>query len=585
MSKIVLDQKKVSDIEGKFFVASYQRGYRWGDDEVRRLLDDIKSFGELAKNSDYYCLQPIVIRRVVKDGENMYELIDGQQRLTTLFLLYKYFHYSFPQEFLPPKFSLRYQTRENSAEFLDNLSLEPTYEKLKEENVDFFHIFNAYRQIDKWFDPKDTSRRKTTIESILSSRVKVIWYEVDEKEDPIKLYTRLNIGKIPLTSAELVKAVFLSDGIDRNRGNNDSKQQEIALLWDNIERELNNERLWYFLTNEPPQNYPTKIDLILDLLASKASKAEEPKDKYHTFFYFYEQAKSKGLDLWEEIYKTFIILKDWYEDHNLYHKIGYLLASRKYSLIDIFKSSEKKSKTEFEKIIDEMIRESVKFDKSYGDLSYETDKQEIERFLLLFNVESVRSNAEETLWFPFNKHKGNKWSLEHIHAQQSERLAKTKDRLEWIRLHLDSIRTLSGHIELRSNPDKNQIEEVNELIEKMESYYNKGKVSGNDFEALQRQVFALFSENGKTEYLHSISNMALLSCADNAALSNSTFDVKRTKIIEKDKKGEYIPFCTKNVFFKYYSNSGSSQIHFWGEKDRESYVEHINDVLKDYLMK
>lgn len=61
--------------------------------------------------------------------------------------------------------------------------------------------------------------------------------------------------------------------------------------------------------------------------------------------------------------------------------------------------------------------------------------------------------------------------------------------------------------------------------------------------------------------------LALLNTADNAALNNSTFDVKRNDIIQMDKKGQYIPFCTKMVFLKYYTPSAENQLHFWGQAD------------------
>ena len=103
----------------------------------------------------------------------------------------------------------------------------------------------------------------------------MIWYEVDKlnqtdnssddkeqekDEEAIKLFTRLNIGKIPLTSAELVKAMFLNRSNiekDMDRKEKDTiqrKQKEISLQWDNIERELHNESLWYFLTNHSKCN-------------------------------------------------------------------------------------------------------------------------------------------------------------------------------------------------------------------------------------------------------------------------------------------------------------------------------------------
>lgn len=79
-TNIILETKFVADISGSFYIPSYQRGYRWSETEVVRLLDDIYQNGK--KN---YCLQPVVVRK----KEDQYELIDGQQRLTTLYLIYK----------------------------------------------------------------------------------------------------------------------------------------------------------------------------------------------------------------------------------------------------------------------------------------------------------------------------------------------------------------------------------------------------------------------------------------------------------------------------------------------------------------
>ena len=79
--EIQLDTKLVGDIEGNFYIPSYQRGYRWGKAEIVRLLDDIES-----TKGKSYCLQPIVVRK----ANDRYELIDGQQRLTTIYLIRHY---------------------------------------------------------------------------------------------------------------------------------------------------------------------------------------------------------------------------------------------------------------------------------------------------------------------------------------------------------------------------------------------------------------------------------------------------------------------------------------------------------------
>lgn len=81
-TEINLETKLVGDITGEFYVPSYQRGYRWGETEVVRLLDDIYS----TEGKRNYCLQPVVVRK----GGDRYELIDGQQRLTTIYLIYRY---------------------------------------------------------------------------------------------------------------------------------------------------------------------------------------------------------------------------------------------------------------------------------------------------------------------------------------------------------------------------------------------------------------------------------------------------------------------------------------------------------------
>lgn len=144
MSK--LESKLVDNIQGKFIVKLYQRGYRWGDSEVKRLLDDV--YGLLGddstnlnrmRNAKNYCLQPIVVKKL---GDNEFELIDGQQRLTTLFLIYKFMDYS-------PNFSLDYKRSAKSSTFLESLDL-----SLEKDNIDFWFMAQAYKTIKNWFEEK-----------------------------------------------------------------------------------------------------------------------------------------------------------------------------------------------------------------------------------------------------------------------------------------------------------------------------------------------------------------------------------------------------------------------------------------------
>ncbi|BAS07727.1 conserved hypothetical protein [Arthrobacter sp. Hiyo4] len=194
----VLEERFVGDIEGRFFIRAYQRGYRWGVDEVTQLLDDVA--GSRGKSS--YYLQPIVVKRMA-DGR--WELVDGQQRLTTLFLILQDIRGSLPSA--RARFELEYETRVGSQDYL-----QAPDEAGSRQNIDFFHIHKAASTIRSWFEALGSGEIQAAIDfyTDLSRRVKVIWYEAPEATNSTDLFTRLNVGRIPLTDAELVKALLLT---------------------------------------------------------------------------------------------------------------------------------------------------------------------------------------------------------------------------------------------------------------------------------------------------------------------------------------------------------------------------------------
>lgn len=558
-ANVILEAKPVCDIEGIFFVPSYQRGYRWGREEVRMLLRDI--YGSQNEN---YCLQPIVVRR----GNGVFELIDGQQRLTTIYLLLQYIKREYKPR-IQVKYRLSYETREKSEEFLEHI--DKGSGELADLNADFYHMFQAYREIGKWFgEQQDDVIAADDMYGCLAKRVRVIWYEVGEEEDAISLFKRLNIGKIPLTSAELVRAMFLRRGGDVDK----ERQKEIAFQWDEMERELHHDGLWYFLTNRAAGECQTRIDLVLDLISKKPERSLDP---YFTFFWFDENRGGRLLEgTWEEIRRTFLSLKDWYEDHEYYHKVGYLVASGTKTLQQIYDLSAGRTKGEFRESLDDAIRKSIAARENYAEMSYENsaDYEKIGRLLLLFNVESVRQNGDGTEWFPFDKFKFSQggrtaWSLEHIHARQSEGMRTQEAWREWLRMHAPSVRAVDV--------------EDGGLARDMEEAAKKPRLERGEFEELQKRAAELLSARGGVESLDAIGNLALLNVGDNAALGCSAFDVKRNAVIEMDKRGQYIPFCTRMAFLKYYTPSEENQVHFWGIADRRAYVGEMNRILKAYL--
>ncbi len=583
--KIFLETRYVGEIEGDFYVPDYQRGYRWTKDEVKLLLDDIY---ECVGNGLLYCLQPIVLKK----HDNKYELIDGQQRLTTIYLIYKYMEKTLGP-LLKPSFKLEYETRQDSARFLEDLDLLEKMESPSTKNIDYYFISNAFECIDEYFKNKSSGHSKqmfrclTELNNYFESKVSVIWYEVNSVEDGVELFERLNIGKIPLTSSELVKALFLKNTVERQMA---GRQEEVALQWNMIEHELHNPSFWGFLSNTKGDHIPTRIDLILDLIAGKK---ERNREDYFTFFYFDQRIKDcsvKALEnslvkVWSEIYEVFLTLREWHANHDFYHKIGFLITAGKslQEIYNVWKGDRDLplSKDQFLSELNRMISDVIGLENEDEllRLSYDNDKdkKKLRNVLLLFNIETERLTDGGKRRFPFDKHKESAWSLEHIHAQNAERLQNNEDILTWLESHVTLV--------------KSNFKAKTTLIEKMDRLIGQLKGAKRSlnvrkrFEEIHEEVIPLFTEEAANKYgrpyEHCIANIALLDGAQNAALSNSVFEVKRYKVIEYDKNGRYIPICTKNVFFKYYTE-GDFNLSYWGEEDRKGYLKALKDKISQY---
>lgn len=581
MSNILLETKNVGRIKGDFYLPDYQRGYRWTKDEIKLLLDDIYESG-----GQPYCLQPIV----VKKNDDKFELIDGQQRLTTIYLICKYME-SKLGDLYEPSFKLEYETRKESAHFLTDIDL-----SLRNKNIDYHFIADAFEYIDLYFNEKSHGERRemaaylTKLNEYFISSVSVIWYEVDTNEDGIELFERLNIGKIPLTSSELVKALFLKDSV---RDQMSGRQEEVSLQWDMIEHELRNPSFWGFLSNIDGDQMPTRIDLLLDLIAEKT---EKNKENYFTFFYFDNEIKKIAktntpnplLEVWSNIYHVFLTLREWFANHDFYHKIGFLITVgvplRK--IYEVWRNgicNTPLAKDEFLSELDRMISEAIgiKDREELLSLSYDNKKDKLQKVLILFNVETERLMDEHKRRFPFDKHKESFWSMEHIHAQNAESLKKNKDILSWLESHFSILK--STEKDVFAAPDE-LMEKIKRLIEQLHSGKDPGNVRER-FNEIQQEVISIFSPEEEIDkenpYLHGLGNMALLDASQNAALSNSVFDVKRHRVIEYDKDGKYIPICTKHVFFKYYTQENPS-LFFWGEADRTNYVAALEEKIAHY---
>ena len=555
----ILELKTISELqEYDFYIPSYQRGYRWSSKEVIELLNDISNFtprlvNDATDEKTWYCLQPIVIKEI---DNNKFEVIDGQQRLTTIYLILYYLNQDFVEKKRDKLFKLDYQTRSDSKEFLNQLEKDTD----RKSNVDFFYISNAYKAINDWFEEKGNNFDTGEFRSKFKFNSKVIWY-LSNEADSISIFTRINIGKIPLTNSELIKALFLNSS---NFLNQESKlrlrQLEIATEWDNIENSLQNDKFWFFLNQNSIST--NRIEFIFNLI----NEEPDPNDNYDTFRYFSKKfSKGSNEELtnnWNEIKRYFQRFSEWFYERELYHKIGFLISTESTSIKELYLKSDNITKSEFKKHLDTLIKNELK-NIDINELQY-SDGKDVRKVLLLYNILTMLSSSKDNSYFPFDLYKNEKWDIEHITSVKDK--LPEKNKAQWIEDAIVFIRN-------KTPEEKN----LRTLIDAWDEKDEDG------FKILFEKIVTYFnSELREDDDINDLSNLTLLDSATNRSYKNAVFPIKRKTIITRDKQGIFIPICTKNVFLKYFSEYPPT-ISFWSQEDRENYENDLHNVLNSYL--
>lgn len=169
---------------------------------------------------------------------------------------------------------------------------------------------------------------------------------------------------------------------------------------------MREDSFWYFL-NEKEQ-MGTRIDMLFDLLAkdynTNAKNTISSDQNYFPFLVFFATLKnSKGCEtefvdtLWNDVEKLYSEFRDWYNDLNKYHIIGYLIATGT-TIAEIFSLTSGKRKSAV--AADLLAKAKVKYD-DLGTLSLDTTahKKRIRQLLLLFNEKFTVKNEANNLLF------------------------------------------------------------------------------------------------------------------------------------------------------------------------------------------
>lgn len=630
----------------RFYIDAFQRGYRWTASEVKDLLDDIHEFSQSdykSHNSEvtdrFYCLQPIILTHT---ADGYWTVIDGQQRMTTLYLIYLYYN-SIAGKLMktPLPFELHYNGKQRLEECLADIQRGEYYEEsglseIKEkysDDIDCFFILNAYSEICRFFGvlgkSLQTQGHVMDMKTVFDNYMKIIWYEIIDctEQEEISVFTKINMGKIPLTNAELIKALLLRTEDDKTT----PVQDNIAIRWDDMEAQLSDGGFWSFLVNNS-SNYTTRIDFIFEIMALEINESilkpgSESNDdenyyieraynqQYFSFHVFnnylrylenHDSETSDVIKIWDWITEYFEMFKDWYQNRKWYHMIGYIvdIAGDNYiekiaELSKLYKSQDTEEekighKTLFEHNLRMLIRQSIDDSNNLTiaslrdyikDLEYSSG-DEVRRILLLFNICSLELLEKETdAKFPFDKYKDKKtsWDIEHINAVADERPTDAYDRADGSNACLVWLRNVQNTPHIANIVMADGTTKVTELIQTVidgKLYLPQNEAGTATFNSIYDRIIEYFSENGDINN-NNISNLTLLDSATNRSYKNAIFPLKREKIIENCSKDIYIPLCTKEVFLKAYKKS--TDLIRWTSDDMTSYTDSMVDRISEYL--
>ena len=578
----------------KSIIPNYQRGYKWEISNVEDLLNDINNINNIDKNE--HCLHNLTII----ENENKWEIVDGQQRLTTIFLILKYLGKEY--------YSLSYKIRQNTEDFFNN-EINDIIKNLKDNKYkkelelfndvknknnnynkqDIYYICRALFIIYNWFNK---NYKDKPIEEFIEKLESVYFYKHGIKTN-IKgetIFSNLNSGRVPLTYIELIKAdLIINISKLETKGNENEilineKRSNIGRLWDEMESWLAQDEVWYWIA--PKNNSVNKLLLLFNL----CSELKEGKNIYEKYYnYVYDKNLkcdySKIKTICENIKNYYYTIKDWYLDNDLYHLIGIIVSFGININKFIEDNSNIKNKNELKsKLKNEIIRHlkltnkdnKLKFeDIDYLELDYNNDK--VNKIFTLLNCLEGYNNKDnrfnEHFRYRFDIHNKYKWSIEHIIPRNPKKDTILDYFNDIIKIlyneQNEELEKIKGEIKEKLNEAK--YKEFNGSIEKL-------KLSNND--KLKEEFIEDFNN---IININNIGNLALLGIDTNSSLKNKIFKEKRNILLKFiSNEGRFIPPLTLKVFSKTFDEANGEEM-YWTHEDFNKYEEYQEKKLKYFI--
>jgi hypothetical protein len=571
-----------------FIIPYLQRAYKWKEKQAKQMLEDFSEF--LKQEKTYYCMQPLA---VVKIGDNKYELLDGQQRLTTLLILWRIlFEDNKENTFYPYIFEYERDSSESNT-LLNRYSFITESDEIKKgehRNIDKYYMSKVYGAIKQYFDnpfdnPEEKEKKKNAFKKLLKGdgkHILFLWYEVNEEEKHTT-FAHLNSGKIELTCSELIKAILLSDGNKESLDNNGLPDKSlVAAQYAEMEEAFNDDRLWYMLQTDETLYNGSRMDLLFNMVLNINRKAYEADPK--AAFYKVYARRADLSRFWKDCRAYFVRIMDLYKNPYTYHYIGYLTYTEGNNKIDdwvkVYKESGLKGCIEQLK---SKVRESIS---GLGDLEKitysDTSKATLRKIFILHNIQTILIHYETIKkanlglrfsyeQFPFELLYSQKWDIEHIASLTDNPLTKQKDRKDWIAsAKADYPEIFAQRPELNNEID---LFEKDSKTERFTHIYNE--IVGS-------------AESNSPQNKDGLGNLVLLDRHTNRSYHNSLYKRKRKIILaasnidnqNKEYQVTYIPRCTLNVFLKTYNTGLDVKLGEWTQDDYDKYLGDLKEKLE-----
>ncbi len=624
----------------EFYIPDYQRGYRWTNEHIDNLLDDLANHVLKTGEGTPFFLEPLVVS---EKGEKRFELIDGQQRLTTLFLLAHILAalYSPPKHPRKPvQYKLIYPESGGNQGFMDAIAADPLREAWEDADScpDFHFIANACTRIRQWAEREENEKAALAILNRLKDDVQFLWHDTSaEQASAAETFERLNTGKIALTDAELCRSLLLArqnvDGeLPQLKGFSDEDKKALmprlrssliarrqiiqADNWDDGERLLHNEGFWAFLGLA--DDTATRMDYLLRL---HYDLTPEYQGHYVCFDKLYKGlGKDEAAEMfdghaaWGFLKRSLQQLWDWYNDPDFYHWIGYLNRINKRHLPKLLQIARQNTVPEFRLEVLERIKKSIG-KPDLEDIKYEPGSDSpSRRLLLLFNVEYARKRPKGYARFPFSQY-GQNLSIEHISPRNPKAPETAAEIREFLRTRKDYLAALTrsdleqlfapvnGEAESNTEDWDEEAYAAHESVEKdIDALLEERDELLGDFAAISEEFAKLKKEDrvgdlverfkplyeqyenfmGRIEEIDDVDeiyNLCLLDKDLNTSLSNGEFKDKQKKARAILASGNaYIPPASQAVFMRHFMEK-AFDCPFWSKHDRKAYARMLRETL------